>query len=90
MRVIIAKVIHYCQGKSPLDNKIYLAILIRMARPKKDASDRKTADIRIPLTEEQKQRVVNAAESGEQDVATWLRPIVLMAADERLKTKRKK
>jgi hypothetical protein len=61
-----------------------------MARPQKDPSERKTADIRIPLTEEQKQRVLDAAATGEQDVATWLRPIVLMAADERLKSKRKK
>jgi hypothetical protein len=59
-----------------------------MARPKKDASDRKTADIRIPLTEEQKQRVVDAA--GEEDVATWLRPIVLGAAEDRVAKKKKK
>jgi hypothetical protein len=61
-----------------------------MARPLKDPSERKTADIRIPLTDEQKQRVLDAAASGEQDVATWLRPIVLMAADDRLKKNKKK
>ncbi|HEX4056639.1 MAG TPA: hypothetical protein VHX86_20455 [Tepidisphaeraceae bacterium] len=59
-----------------------------MARPTKDPSDRKTADIRIPLTEEQKQRVVDAA--GEEDVATWLRPIVLGAADDRMSKNAKK
>jgi hypothetical protein len=41
------------------------------------------------MTEEQKQIVLEAAASEQSDVATWLRPIVLGAAEQRL-SKRKR
>jgi uncharacterized protein (DUF1778 family) len=61
-----------------------------MARPPKDPSERKTVDVRIPLTEEQKELVSEAASSDGSDVATWLRPIVLSAAEDRIAKKKKK
>ena len=51
-----------------------------MARPRKDPSQRKSVDIRVPMTEEQKRLVVQAAASAHSDVATWARPILLRAA----------
>ena len=61
-----------------------------MARPPKDPSERKTVDVRIPMTEEQKRIVLEAAASSDSDVATWARPILLGAAQQRMaKTRRK-
>ena len=56
-----------------------------MARPLKDPSERKTVDVRIPVTEEQKRMILEAAASDQSDVATWARPIILGAAERRLK-----
>jgi uncharacterized protein (DUF1778 family) len=61
-----------------------------MPRPPKDPSDRKTSEVRIPVTEEQKKIIADAAAEQGADVATWLRPIVLMAAEEQLSKQRKK
>jgi hypothetical protein len=55
-----------------------------MARPPKDARLRKDADLRIPLTVEQKRLIVEAAALAESDMATWLRPIILQAASEKV------
>jgi hypothetical protein len=60
-----------------------------MARPPKDPSERKSVDLRIPLTEEQKKLVSEAASADQADVAAWVRPIVLMAAQRRLSKKKK-
>jgi uncharacterized protein (DUF1778 family) len=61
-----------------------------MARPPKDPSDRKSVDLRIPLTEEQKKLIADAASADEADVAAWVRPIVLRAAERRLGKPKKK
>lgn len=58
--------------------------LVYMARPPKDERLRKDSDLRIPLTVEQKRLIVEAATLAESDVATWLRPIVLQAASEKV------
>jgi hypothetical protein len=55
-----------------------------MARPTKKPQDRKSVDIRIPVTEEQKQIVADAAAADGSEVATWVRPILLAAAESRL------
>jgi hypothetical protein len=55
-----------------------------MARPRKDKSDRKAVDLRIPLTEAQKDLLVQAARLIDIDTATWARPILLQAARELL------
>jgi uncharacterized protein (DUF1778 family) len=51
-----------------------------MARPLKDPSDRKTVDVRIPLTEDQKKVIAEAAAADGADVATWARPLLLELA----------
>jgi hypothetical protein len=56
----------------------------KMARPKKDPSLRKDVDLRIPVTEEQKKTIAEAAASDQSDVAAWIRPIILRAAERRL------
>jgi len=55
-----------------------------MARPHKDPSERKSEELRIPVTEEQKKLISEAASADDADVAAWLRPIVLRAAAKRL------
>ena len=59
-----------------------------MARPPKDPSDRKSADLRIPVTEEQKDLIAKAAAAMQSDVATWIRPILLEAARMQLSKRR--
>lgn len=61
-----------------------------MARPPKDPSERKSVDLRIPLTEEQKKTVAEAAAAEGEDVAAWARPILLEFAQRRLSKKPKR
>lgn len=56
-----------------------------MARPPKAKSDRKAVDLRIPVTEDQKELVVRAARLGGLDMAAWARPILLREALKRCK-----
>jgi hypothetical protein len=42
------------------------------------------ADLRIPLTAEQKRLVMEAAGLDESDLAAWVRPIVIQAAKARV------
>jgi len=60
-----------------------------MARPKKDPSLRMDVDLRIPVTAEQKQLIYDAASADQADVAAWIRPILLKAAEDRLKRDRR-
>jgi hypothetical protein len=55
-----------------------------MARPPKKAKDRKDVDLRIPVTREQKQRIVEAAELDQLDMAEWARSLLIKAANQRL------
>ena len=67
-----------------------MAKLIHMSRPLKDPADRKTVDVRIPLTEDQKTLIIAAAGADGADIAAWLRPIILGAAESRLKREKAK
>ena len=60
------------------------AKIIRMARPTKKQSDRKSADLRVPLTESQKELIAQVAQLEGIDMATWARPVLLRAAAERI------
>ncbi len=51
-----------------------------MARPRKDRSERKSVDLRVPLTEAQKDMISQAARLDDVDMAAWARPILLEAA----------
>jgi hypothetical protein len=56
--------------------------LIRMGRgrPPKGDGERKAKDLRIPVTEEQKRLIAEAMQISGEDMATWARPILLVAA----------
>jgi uncharacterized protein (DUF1778 family) len=55
-----------------------------MGRPPKDPALRMSVDLRIPVTESQKQMIFAAASANEADVASWIRPLLLEAAHEAL------
>jgi uncharacterized protein (DUF1778 family) len=42
-------------------------------------------DLRIPLTDDQKDLIHRAAHAEQSDVASWARPILLKAAEKKLK-----
>lgn len=52
----------------------------RLGRPKKKAADRKTVDLRIPVTARQKEMIYSAL-AGEE-FARWAREVLLRAAGE--------
>jgi hypothetical protein len=55
-----------------------------MARPKKDPSERKTTILRIPVTEDQKNLIMDAVSMNQIDMAAWARPILLRAAKQEI------
>jgi hypothetical protein len=57
----------------------------KRGRPPKDAADRKDADLRIPVTAEQKARIMEAVGLEGADMAAWARPILLKAAEDRIR-----
>ena len=57
-----------------------MAMIISMVRPKKDPSERKTFILRIPMTEDQRNLIVDAVSRNQIDMAAWARPILLKAA----------
>ena len=57
----------------------------KRGRPPKDAGERKDVDLRIPVTGEQKERIMEAVALEGADMAAWARPILLKAAEDRLR-----
>jgi uncharacterized protein (DUF1778 family) len=55
-----------------------------MARPPKDPAKRMDSDLRIPVTAVQKELIAKAAAADSADLAAWVRPILIKAAEERL------
>lgn len=51
-----------------------------MARPPKTESQRKSVDLRIPVTSEQKDAISEAVRILGVDMAAWARPILLREA----------
>jgi hypothetical protein len=68
------------------------AIIIRMTRgrPPKAPAERKTKDIRIPVTQEQKDQILEAMRLSGLDVAVWARPLLLEAAQMIISSKRQR
>jgi uncharacterized protein (DUF1778 family) len=60
-----------------------------MARPPKDPALRMDEDLRIPVTAEQKRLIAEAAAASKSDLAAWVRPILLKAANVRLRSEEK-
>lgn len=56
-----------------------------MARPPKDPALKMSVDLRIPVTEEQKAMIVQAATNNQSDLASWVRPILIAAAQKNIK-----
>jgi hypothetical protein len=79
---ILAKLIH--NKRLVVKLFITLATISCMARPRKDERERKSVDLRIPLSESQKELLVEAARAAGVDTATWARPILIQAANDRL------
>lgn len=61
----------------------------KRGRPRKEAGERKDVDLRIPVTGEQKDRIMEAVSLDGMDMASWARPILLKAAEDRLHRKAK-
>jgi uncharacterized protein (DUF1778 family) len=55
-----------------------------MARPRKDERLLMKASIRLPLTEDQKRLIEEAANLDQSDLTAWIRPILLQAAKRRI------
>ena len=55
-----------------------------MARPRKDPKERKSAELRVPVTDDQKSLIIQASGLDGLDAATWIRPIILDAAKKRV------
>jgi len=51
-----------------------------MARPRKDPELRKSAQLRIPVTQSEKKLVTEAARAANQDMAPWARIVLLREA----------
>src|SRR5258707_950976 len=60
----------------------------RTGRPPKNKAERKDVDLRIPVTAEQKELVVQAARIEGADMAAWVRPIVILAAEKLVKARK--
>lgn len=56
----------------------------KRGRPTKNEDERKDVDLRIPVTADQKARIMEAVAADGADMASWARPILLHAADQRL------
>ena len=56
----------------------------KRGRPRKEAGARKDVDLRIPVTVDQKERIMEAVSLDASDMASWARPILLKAAEDRL------
>jgi hypothetical protein len=67
-----------------VENGKRIATITGMARPRKNKSDRKDFDLRVPLTASQKALVAKAARLEGQDMAAWARPILIEAASKRV------
>lgn len=58
---------------------------MRTGRPPKSPEDRRTDDMKIPLTITEKQAIRDAAKSDEAKPVTWARDVLLRAAKRRKK-----
>jgi len=53
-------------------------------RPPKPADKRKTDNMKIPLTPEEKESIERAAQAGKDKPVTWARDVLLRAAKRRI------
>jgi hypothetical protein len=74
------------QRQKRLDLTIFVGIIISMkaGRPPKDPEDRRDRDMKIPLSENEREIIVKAAQADEGKPVTWARDVLLKAAKRRL------
>ena len=53
----------------------------KRGRPPKAEGERKAKDLRIPVSDEQKETIAEAMRLSGHDMAAWARPILLAAAE---------
>ena len=53
-------------------------------RPPKPAEDRKTANMKIPLADNEKELIEKAAQAGDEKPVTWARNVLLRAAKRKI------
>jgi len=88
----------YCSNSYPtvngeivLDYNSFYCYSYNMPRPPKDPSLRMSVDLRIPVTAAQKELVFQAAALSGNDLAAWVRPVILrLARKEVTKAEREK
>lgn len=72
------------RGKTGLDETFFMGMIKGMrGRPPKQPDDRKTASMKIPLTENEKDVLRAAAEADGAKPVTWARKVLLRAAKRR-------
>jgi hypothetical protein len=60
-----------------------------MPRPPKKPELRMCVDLRIPVTVAQKEAIIAAASMDQSDMAAWVRPLLLEAAQSRIAKSKK-
>lgn len=87
MGFITPNVIYYTHNKkvvkyqSGLDERFFMGIFNGMrGRPKKAPEDRKTASMKIPLADGEKELIETAARATSEKPVTWAREVLLRAA----------
>jgi hypothetical protein len=74
--------------RSRLDSNIFMGIFNVMGnrgRPPKAPKERRTEDMKIPLTAAEKLQIQSAADSDDAKPVTWAREALLRAAKRRIK-----
>lgn len=64
---------------------IFMGMEPKRGRPPKSPEERRTDDMKIPLSEAEKRQIVSAAESDDAKPVTWAREVLLRAAKRRSK-----
>jgi hypothetical protein len=90
--IIIAKTIHINRlvAEKAVEIIDFFGYNLAMPRPRKDKSERKDHDLRIPLTADQKVLILEMARLEGVDMATWARPILLEAARRGVEARRER
>ena len=62
-----------------------MGMITDMSRPPKKPEDRRTANMKLPLTADEKAAIQAAAEHDDAKPVTWARDVLMKAAKRRLK-----
>ncbi len=65
-------------------NYLWVYLITMRGRPPKPPAERKTDNMKIPLTAEEKESIERAAQAGNDKPVTWARDVLLRAAKRRI------